>query len=101
MCGKSTACSDIISSTTAIFGPVIGGYLAGSGHWRAIYWLMCAISGTVFLLCLFFQKETYVPVLLAQHAKRLRKSTGDESHRAALELESLNAKEVLRTHILR
>lgn len=53
--------------------------------WRWIMWMTIIFAGIVLALVFFVQPETYSPVLLHWKAKHLRRLTGDERYRAAIE----------------
>jgi multidrug resistance protein len=71
-----------------IFGPIVGGFIGQSSHisWRWTEWVTLIISGAVLILVVFFQPETYAPILLKWKANHLRKLTGDERYRAEVEV---------------
>lgn len=71
-----------------IFGPVVGGFIGQSSHisWRWTEWVTLIISGAVLILVVFFQPETYAPILLKWKANHLRKLTGDGRYRAEVEV---------------
>lgn len=64
-------------------GPIIGGFMTESLSWRWTFWLMLILSSVNTVFCVIFLKETYAPVLLAQKAAKLEKSTG-QPHRSAI-----------------
>lgn len=47
----------LISSAAVIFGPTLGGLIINSWGWRVMMWICVLISATVFLACLFTNKE--------------------------------------------
>lgn len=53
-------------------------------------------SGALLILEIFFLKETRGATLLDRRAKKLRKETGDNRYRSALELEAQSVKQLLR-----
>lgn len=67
-------------------GPVIGGFLAEGAGWRAVEWLLVALSGTVLLAMYLFLPETYAPVLLRKRAQALSKIT-DRVYRSKVDME--------------
>lgn len=67
-------------------GPVIGGFLAEGAGWRAVEWLLVALSGTVLLAMYLFLPETYAPVLLRKRAQALSKMT-DRVYRSKVDME--------------
>ena len=71
-----------------IFGPVVGGFIGESSlvSWRWTEWVTLVISGLVLSLVVFFQPETYAPILLKWKAAHLRELTGDPRYRAEVEI---------------
>lgn len=72
--------------TGPLLGPVIGGYTVQYLDWRWCEWFTLIISGVVFFLVLFFQPETFAPILLKWKAKHMRDQTGDSRYCAAIEI---------------
>jgi multidrug resistance protein len=66
-------------------GPIIGGYLAQGKGWRWIFWLQVIISGSLFLVGVVFLKETCAVIILENKAKKLRKATGNQALKSALD----------------
>lgn len=69
-------------------GPVIASYIGvGSiGSWRWTEWITLIMAGLVVTIIIFFQMETYPPLLLKWKAQHLRRLTGDNRFRAELEV---------------
>jgi MFS family permease len=67
-------------------GPICGGYLTPAAGWRWVFWFMAIISAPVALVTLFFARESYPYVLLKHKTARLRRETGNEALRSALDL---------------
>ncbi|KAL5329826.1 hypothetical protein ACEPPN_003345 [Leptodophora sp. 'Broadleaf-Isolate-01'] len=84
-----------------VIGPVGGGFLNEAAGWRWIFWLILILGGLTSLLGFIFMRETYAPVLLAQKAKRLRESTGDDRYRSQLEMDHGSVSKVLREALFR
>ena len=84
-----------------IFGPVVGGFVGQSRlvSWRWTEWITLIISGLVLAMVIFFQPETYAPVLLSWKAKKLRELTGDERYKAGVEIRDVGLGKRL-THAL-
>lgn len=71
--------------------PVVGGWIAqgatsGALSWRWAEWVTLIISAFLLLLILLFLPETYAPVLLQWKARHIRNRTGDQRHRAPIEM---------------
>ncbi|KAI0172951.1 major facilitator superfamily domain-containing protein [Hypoxylon sp. FL1284] len=58
----------------SIIGPIIGGYIEETSHWTWTIWIQLIFGVFVQLLHLFFVPETRAAVLVAKHAKKMRKS---------------------------
>lgn len=71
-----------------ILGPVIGGFTASSPlvGWRWVEWITLIIAAVVLFQVVFFQPETYAPIILVWKAKHLRRLTGDDRYVAPLEV---------------
>ena len=57
--------------------------------WTWVIWMTLILCGILVTLCLLFQPETYSPVLLHWKAKHLRRLTGDERYRSAVEVRKI------------
>ncbi|KAJ4372573.1 hypothetical protein N0V86_007933 [Didymella sp. IMI 355093] len=80
----------VIGPLSEVYGPIIGGFMAGRTTWRWMFWstsifqaVMIAVSFTAF-------KETYAPVILARRARRWRETTGDPRYYTEYERLSAN-----------
>jgi multidrug resistance protein len=92
---RGVAMAVFMGATT--FGPVLGPLASGfiaTVSWRWCFWLGLILAG-VTLPFLFIMPETYVPVLIARKAAKIRKETGNFSIIAISELEKKSARHVL------
>jgi MFS family permease len=73
-----------------LLGPIIGGFIVQSPYlsWRWVDWMTLIISALVLGIVVFFQPETFPPVLLKWKAQHLRELTGDDRYRAEMEIRS-------------
>ncbi|KZT02502.1 MFS general substrate transporter [Laetiporus sulphureus 93-53] len=70
-------------------GPVVSGFMSVAGvSWRWTFWVLTFFAGACLILIVFTLPETYLPILMVQRAKRLRKETGDDRYWAPLERQS-------------
>ncbi|CAO2648281.1 Nn.00g075480.m01.CDS01 [Neocucurbitaria sp. VM-36] len=71
-----------------VIGPVMGGFIAQSDavSWRWVEWTSLIMSGLVLVLIVFFQPETYAPILLRWKAQHLREITADQRYVAEMEI---------------
>lgn len=83
-----------------VFGPAIGGYMAESVGWRWMFWLLAIGSGVIEIGFIIFFRETYKVTLLRRKTAMLRKKTGNENLRPAIERPQ-GAKNFLRKAIIR
>lgn len=82
-------------------GPLVGGFLGEGKGWRWLYWLQLILSGVVWLLITFTMPETYTPTLLAQRAKKLRKTENDQRYVTEYDLDARPIGERLRLVLIR
>ncbi|KAK0647211.1 Efflux pump FUBT [Lasiodiplodia hormozganensis] len=68
--------SSSANNTTAVLGPIVGGFIGESVGWRWIEGVMAILSGVVWVLGTFAAPETYAPVLLKRRAAKLSQMTG-------------------------
>ncbi|KAK2026635.1 MFS general substrate transporter [Colletotrichum zoysiae] len=66
-------------------GPIIGGNLTAAAGWRWDFWLMAIASGVMAVFVILFLHESYPYVILKRKTARLRKSTGNQDLRSALD----------------
>ncbi|KAB8213824.1 major facilitator superfamily domain-containing protein [Aspergillus novoparasiticus] len=77
----------IISFSGPVLGPVVGGWVGQSNlSWRWTEWVTLIGAGVILVIVIFFQPETYSPILLKWKATHLRRVTGDDRYRAEIEL---------------
>lgn len=62
-----------------VLGPVISGFVTQYVNWRWATWLMVMMGAVSFVLMACI-RETYVPALLQQKVKKVRKETGDDKY---------------------
>ncbi|KAH0598607.1 hypothetical protein MHUMG1_03910 [Metarhizium humberi] len=82
-------------------GPLIGGYLSDATGWRWLYWIQLIFAGVVWILITFTVPETYAPTILDRRARKLRASTGDNSHVTEQDLDLRPMSERLRIFLVR
>ncbi|CAK5276502.1 unnamed protein product [Mycena citricolor] len=71
-----------------VMGPIVAGYIVESGvSWRWIFWVGMIFSGTCTALLLVALRETYVPVLMFNKVKALRKADPEGSAHLYAEIE--------------
>ncbi|KAL0932494.1 cycloheximide resistance protein [Colletotrichum truncatum] len=66
-------------------GPIIGGYLTPAAGWRWNFWLIAIASGVMTVLVILFLNESYPYAILKKKTAKLRKSTGNQNLRSALD----------------
>ncbi|EXJ66040.1 uncharacterized protein A1O5_10654 [Cladophialophora psammophila CBS 110553] len=66
-------------------GPIVGSYLSEAAGWQWDFYLLTICTAAMFAVALIVQRETYPPILLERKAKRLRKETGNDKLRSALQ----------------
>ncbi|GAA5966389.1 hypothetical protein JCM8115_002855 [Rhodotorula mucilaginosa] len=66
--------------------PICSGFMQVTGtSFRWIFWVLTIFAGACGIGIIFLLPETYLPVLMAAEAKRLRKETGDDRYHADLD----------------
>ncbi|TFK80170.1 MFS general substrate transporter [Polyporus arcularius HHB13444] len=84
--GKALAVFTLAPFAGPSLGPTVSGWMSVAGvSWRWVFWLLTCFAGFLSVLVLLTLPETFVPVLLVQRAKMLRKETGDDRYWAPLE----------------
>lgn len=66
-------------------GPIAGGYLTPALGWRWAFWLMAIVAAPLCLVVVLFMRESYPYVLLQRKTIRLRRETGKQRLRSALD----------------
>lgn len=66
-------------------GPIIGGFINYNTSWRWSYYVLLIWSGIMVVAITLIVPETYMPVVLRNKARKLRKTTGDERWKAPIE----------------
>ncbi|CAG9946443.1 unnamed protein product [Clonostachys rosea f. rosea IK726] len=82
-------------------GPLIGGYLSDAKGWRWLYWIQLIFAGVAWFLVTFTVPETYAPTILSRRARKLRESTGIDSHVSEQDLDTRTLGERLRVFLIR
>ncbi|KAF7586783.1 hypothetical protein BBP40_008329 [Aspergillus hancockii] len=77
---------------------VVGSLATG---WRWLEWITLIMGGTVLVLILLFQPETYGSLILCWKASILRKETGDERYRAPMEMKVESLRQRLKLSVYR
>jgi multidrug resistance protein len=92
---RGIAMAVFMGATT--FGPALGPLASGfiaTVSWRWCFWLGLMLAGAT-LPFLFIIPETYVPVLIAKKAAKIRKETGNSSIMASSELQTKSVRHIL------
>lgn len=82
-----------------LLAPIISGFVSNVS-WRWAFWVGLIIAGFS-LGFLFFAPETYGPTILKRRARHLRKTTGNPSIFAAIELEKRGARQMITVTLMR
>lgn len=59
-------------------GPLVGGFIGDNLGWRWLYWILLIFTGVVYAITLLVP-ETHHATILYRRAKKLRKTTGDNT----------------------
>lgn len=84
-----------------MIGQIIGSYIPVTLGWRWLEWIMLIMGGAVLVLVLLFQPETYGNLILYWKASILRRETGDERHRAPMEMKRQSLGQHLKLSVYR
>ncbi|KAG7099111.1 hypothetical protein E1B28_000984 [Marasmius oreades] len=85
--GRALAIFTLAPFAGPTLGPTVAGFIYVSGtSWRWLFWILAIFAGVCWILMLFTLPETYMPILLVQHAQKLRKETGDDRYYAPKEV---------------
>ncbi|KAL7415406.1 MFS general substrate transporter [Mrakia frigida] len=90
------SCFTFVAIFGTIAAPVYCGFISERVGWRWIEWVHMIASGILFIVELFFFKETRGAKILSGRAKALREQTGDNRYRSPSELESESIKQLLK-----
>ncbi|GAA5941346.1 hypothetical protein JCM3775_001548 [Rhodotorula graminis] len=80
-------------------GPVVFGYLAQIKGFRAVSWVLFAMSAAFAAVLPLLLKETRASVLLSRKAARLRKETGEERYVSRDDFERGSIRQMMRTSL--
>ncbi|KAF5026579.1 hypothetical protein F66182_1304 [Fusarium sp. NRRL 66182] len=82
-------------------GPVIGSYVAEGYGWRSNFYILAICTGVYLVLAMFFQDETFPPLLLEAKVRRLQKETGNKNLHSAWSATAKTPRELLLGSIVR
>ncbi|KDE08728.1 hypothetical protein MVLG_01183 [Microbotryum lychnidis-dioicae p1A1 Lamole] len=100
--GDALAIFSLMPFAGPALAPIISGYMEVTRtNFRWIFWVLTIFGGVCLGGILFFLPETYVPYLLHNEAKRLRKETGDERWHAPMDNKQETTKEVINRTVLK
>ncbi|KAH9941233.1 major facilitator superfamily domain-containing protein [Epithele typhae] len=72
-------------------GAASGGILLKLGvNQHSVFWIYTIIGALMTVLVAFTMRETYRPLILLKHARRLREETGDDRFKAPLEVPQID-----------
>jgi len=83
--GKATSIWSIGPLMGPVVGPICGGFMSERIGWRWIFYVLSIAGGVVSIGTFIFLYETNPVVILKRKAARLRKETGNQRLRSALE----------------
>jgi MFS family permease len=91
--GDALALFSCMPTAGPALAPIISGFMyVTNTDYRWIFWVLMIFAGACFVAMVFLLPETYVPFLLQQEAKKLRRETGDQRWVSALERSKANDK---------
>ncbi|KAL1975421.1 hypothetical protein VTN31DRAFT_3813 [Thermomyces dupontii] len=68
-----------------VVGPIAGGYMAQDIGWRWTFWVLAIAAGVAAIAGFLFMRESYSSIILQRKVERLRKETGNQNLRSALD----------------
>ena len=68
-----------------VVGPVMGGFIAGRAGWRWGYWVLFIATGTVTVVTMIFNRETYAPVILMSKTTKMARDLDRPNLRSGYE----------------
>ena len=83
--GKATAIWSIGPLMGPVIGPICGGFMSQQIGWRWIFYVLTIAGGPVTLGTFIFLRETNPVIVLERKARQIRKETGNNDLRSALE----------------
>ncbi|KAG8689113.1 hypothetical protein FRC09_012575 [Ceratobasidium sp. 395] len=83
--GMAMSLYSLAPLTGPAIGPIAGAWIAEKSSWRWVFYSTSIADAVIQLVGLWYLTETYAPTLLAVKANHLRKSTGDQTLRTAME----------------
>ncbi|KAM0749464.1 MFS general substrate transporter [Meredithblackwellia eburnea MCA 4105] len=100
--GDALAIFSLMPFAGPAIAPIVSGYMEVTGtDFRWIFWTLAIFAGVCLVAIVALLPETFVPYLLYQEAKRVRKETGDERFHAALEKKNETMRDVLNRTVLK
>lgn len=89
------ACFSFVAILGTVAAPIYAGFIDETIGWRWIEGIQGLANLPLLAIITIFLRETRGGVTLHKRAKELRKSTGDERYRAAMDLEARDIKDML------
>ncbi|GAA5870316.1 hypothetical protein JCM3774_004639 [Rhodotorula dairenensis] len=101
--GDAMAIFSLMPFAGPALAPIVSGFMEVTGtDWRWVFWVLTIFAGACGIGIIFLLPETYLPVLMAAEAKRLRKETGDNRYHADLDKkQATGVKAVLERTVLK
>lgn len=84
-----------------VIAPIISGFVVEYLNWHWTFWIVAIIVGVVFVVGVFFYRESYPPYLLSRKAAKLRKETGNPNLHTIWELSNESMLVKLRNAVVR
>lgn len=100
--GLAVACFSATVFMGPLMGPFIGGFISISYlGWRWTQYITAFMGFTACILALFFQKESYPPIILVSKASELRRLTKNWGIHAKQEEVEVDFKELITKNVSR
>lgn len=69
--GKSIALASVFPYLGPALGPIVGGVVSQKVSWPWLFWVLSIFDGAILLVGTLFIRETYMPILLRRHQRKI------------------------------
>lgn len=69
--GKSIALATVFPYLGPALGPIVGGVVSQKVSWPWLFWVLSIFDSAVLLVGILFLRESYMPVLMRRHQRKV------------------------------